>query len=607
MRQISNSLLIATTSAMLFAAGCDSKKGETASATSSAPAEQSTAQTAQAAPSAATATTAADATKQAATSQLVAKDNAASDKKTMTKPSDNAGPIEAPKSITKGNLKDAQEAVAKADRREPGAQGPTPIKFEPSPLDLGEMTADVAKTGTVTIVNVSDEPVKITKAVPGCGCTTLGWPREPILPGESADVEITLKPGPKQGIRLKKRVTFQLEGHPSQVLSVEGQVAAYVTIEPDIIGARIEEEPSSEEIILKSADGTPFQITEIIPAIGTVKGTDTGLEHTLQVDWAAWEEAGRPVKVAFKLDHPKASQVTALVKRRAPTAPKPTPEELERQRNANLPSINDLSGAARAGDVQRVRLLLAEEKDPNQADRNGGRTPLHWAIRNNNAEIVGLLIGAGADLNKGDQAGKTALSHAAESGKVEMTELLIAAGADVNQRDLVGGNSVLWAAGLGTPETLKLVVDAGGEVDVRDINGLTPLQWAAQTGKTESMAILIVAGADVNTTDGLNGESVLMRAARSGRIESIDLLLNNNATTTARTKMGANALHIASEYGNVEAVKRLVAAGLDPMETDSRDWNALDYAKNRVDEGRFAVIEYLTPAVEENTATPKSE
>ena len=100
-----------------------------------------------------------------------------------------------------------------------------PITFSPDPLDMGEMSAGVAKTSTVTLTNTSDEPVTITKAIPGCGCTTLGWPKDPIAPGESADIEITLKPGPKQGIRLRKRVTFQIEGHPSQILNVEGDVA----------------------------------------------------------------------------------------------------------------------------------------------------------------------------------------------------------------------------------------------------------------------------------------------------------------------------------------------------------------------------------------------
>ena len=123
----------------------------------------------------------------------------------------------------------------------------------------------------------------------------------------------------------------------------------------------------------------------------------------------------------------------------------------------------------------------ADGKDPNQSDTAGGRTALHWAVRNGNMEIVDLLLENGADPDKGDQAGKTALSHAAESSKVEMTRKLIEAGADVNKRDLVGGNSVLWAAGLGNDETLKIVVDAGG-VSLSTVRHISVIKAIAKIG-----------------------------------------------------------------------------------------------------------------------------
>ena len=102
----------------------------------------------------------------------------------------------------------------------------------------------------------------------------------------------------------------------------------------------------------------------------------------------------------------------------------------------------------------------------------------------------------------------------------------------------------------------------------------------------------------MNVVDMLNGESILMRAARSGKVESVQLLLANDADTGIATKMGASTLQIASEYGNADIVKVLVDSGLDPNAKDSRGWNALDYANNRVDDSRFAVIEYLTPLVD---------
>ncbi len=469
-----------------------------------------------------------------------------------------------------------------------------PIRFEPDPLDLGEMSADIAKTGKVTLVNTSDQPVTITKAIPGCGCTTLGWPKDPIPPGGSADIDVTLKPGAKQGVKLRKRVTFQIEGHQSQILQVVGDVAEYVSIEPAIVPARVEEAAMSDSIVLTSVDGEPFSITGVRPDVVGAYSTEPAKEHTLQIDWNAWETEGRPVKVSFLLDHPKSSQVSTLVKRRA-SKRAPVAPGVANANGAN--GINDLSGAARSGDAARVKLLLAEGKDPNQPDSNGRRTPLHWAVRGNHSEVVQILMEGGANPDIGDQAGKTPLEHAAENNMVEMTTMLIMAGADVNKRDLVGGNAVLWAAGLGSPETLKLVVDAGGEIEVKDINGLTPLTWAAQTGKTGSMKILIEAGADVNSVDALNGESVLMRAVRSGKLESVEMLFAANVDTSVKTRSDANALHMAAEYSNAAIVQRLIDSGMDPNATDVRGRNALDYANNRVDDSRFAVIKLLETKV----------
>jgi ankyrin repeat protein len=356
----------------------------------------------------------------------------------------------------------------------------------------------------------------------------------------------------------------------------------------------------TDSIVLTSLDGQPFSIKGVRPDVVTEYSIEPSSAHTLQINWDAWEAEKRPVKLTFILDHPKSTQVSTLIKRRASKRAPAAPGVANG--NGMAAGINDISGAARSGDAARVKLLIAEGKDPNQPDSNGRRTPLHWAVRGNHLDVVQVLIDGGANPDIGDQAGKTPLEHAAENEMVDMTMMLIDAGADVNKRDLVGGNAVLWAAGLGSPETLKLVVDAGGEIEVRDINGLTPLTWAAQTGKTESMRILIEAGADVNSVDALNGESVLMRAARSGKMESVELLFASDVDTSSMTKVDANVLHIAAEFSNAAIVQRLMDAGMDPNVTDIEGRNALDYSKNRVDDARFAVIELLEAKVSAPTA-----
>ena len=65
------------------------------------------------------------------------------------------------------------------------------------------------------------------------------------------------------------------------------------------------------------------------------------------------------------------------------------------------------------------------------------QTPLIWAVREGNREIIEVLIAKGANVNARDK-GKhlsTPLIHASIIGSEEIAELLIAKGADINLRD----------------------------------------------------------------------------------------------------------------------------------------------------------------------------
>ncbi|MEY4787702.1 MAG: hypothetical protein RL692_1596, partial [Planctomycetota bacterium] len=177
--------------------------------------------------------------------------------------------------------------------------GPPPIVFDPLILDLGEMQADVPKTGKLIIRNVTDKPVTIARAIPGCGCTTANAPKDPIPAGGFTEMEITLKPGPKQGVKMSKRVTFQIEGAAPIILTVEGNVAAYVTITPDVIEGPAKADAAGNldgKLIVAAADGQEFKITGVNPPVISNISPDAAKEHILNIDWAKWEEQGRAIK-----------------------------------------------------------------------------------------------------------------------------------------------------------------------------------------------------------------------------------------------------------------------------------------------------------------------
>lgn len=466
-----------------------------------------------------------------------------------------------------------------------------PIVFEPAVLDLGEMQADVPKAGVIKLRNVSGKPVKVLKAIPGCGCTTVGAPQEPIQPGEAAEIEITLKPGPKPGVDMKKSVTFQLEGYSPIVLTVQGKVAAYVLIEPDIIQAPKAGETSDQKIVLRSVSGEPFSITGANPPVLSSMPAGAAAEHTLDIDWSKWEAQGRAMKLAVNTDHPKAQSLSVMIKR-------PLVVEPANPKQAQSPAVpprtaSEMVTAAQRGDVARIKELLAAGGNANDVDPETGRTALHFAARENRADVVTLLLDSKADVNAVDRTGKSALTLAAENSAVDTTRLLIQRGADVNKRDQIGGTPLTWACGLGNAATVQLLIDNGADLAVVDVNGLTPLIWAAGIGKPESVRILLARKPDLSVKDGVTGDTALMRAVRSGKTESVKLLIEAGADVGTPNRQGFTPIQMAAMSGNLEKVKMLVDAKADLAGTDANGRTALDLANRRSDAAGKEVAAYL--------------
>ena len=86
--------------------------------------------------------------------------------------------------------------------------------------------------------------------------------------------------------------------------------------------------------------------------------------------------------------------------------------------------ISPLHRAAGAGDIDKIKALLAAGADPNAEDAFGD-TPLHWAGRNAYADAILVLLSneeqaqgdgkrLGADPNKQNHKGETALMLVAD-------------------------------------------------------------------------------------------------------------------------------------------------------------------------------------------------
>jgi len=106
-----------------------------------------------------------------------------------------------------------------------------------------------------------------------------------------------------------------------------------------------------------------------------------------------------------------------------------------------MAAANDPVRAAAAGDVQSLQDALDDGAWTDVRDVKGW-TPLVAAARNGQVECARLLIARGADPNLASPRGTTPLmyakTHAFASGDFTLMEILLAAGSEINARDAAG-------------------------------------------------------------------------------------------------------------------------------------------------------------------------
>ena len=101
---------------------------------------------------------------------------------------------------------------------EPPAGPTTSIKFAEMNHDFGTIKQDTENNYVFSFTNTGNEPLIIEKAKGSCGCTVPNYPKEPIAPGATAEIEVTYKPGKQKGNQTKTvTVTANTEPRTTQL------------------------------------------------------------------------------------------------------------------------------------------------------------------------------------------------------------------------------------------------------------------------------------------------------------------------------------------------------------------------------------------------------
>ena len=221
-----------------------------------------------------------------------------------------------------------------------------------------------------------------------------------------------------------------------------------------------------------------------------------------------------------------------------------TPLHQAAKRNKNPAIINAL--------IQEGADILAKNKN--------GETPLHQAAWwNENPDIINALIQKDAEINAKDEDGYTPLHRAAWWNKnPDIITALIVLGADTQATNNDGESAEDLARNKGR---LAIYQDSAKKAS-RVIAGIEKkaeenLKKVAETLKNlggvnwQTAVVADVAKADLSALHSETGETVLHIAARHGTPEVVAALIKKGIRVGSRDKDGANALHAASESGNV--------------------------------------------------------
>lgn len=246
----------------------------------------------------------------------------------------------------------------------------------------------------------------------------------------------------------------------------------------------------------------------------------------------------------------------------------------------------ELHNAALAADMGRVTYLVTKKHaNVNSKGDEDGETPLHLAVINSDAEMIGFFLDHRAAIDEPDSDGYSPLALAAARNKISAIKLLLTRGANIEAAVPGGYTPVFIATAQGKLAAAKQLIEAGakcrGGFGPQELTLLMAIatqspperrlvQVMQKVGPVQLAEELVAHGSDVNAVS-TKGVTALMIAAAHDNAPMIGVLSRSGANAGMRSADGQTALDIAQQNGNEAATRMLTllgAAGASPA-TDS--------------------------------------
>jgi Protein of unknown function (DUF1573) len=137
----------------------------------------------------------------------------------------------APAAPVKAAVTAAPAAAAPVKAAPPVVAAAAPVKTSKAKM---EFATDIMDYGTIkkgservrhfTFKNTGTEPLIISNATGSCGCTVPTYPKEPIMPGASASIDVNYDTQREGPFTKTVTLTTNAEGQESKLLTIKGTV-----------------------------------------------------------------------------------------------------------------------------------------------------------------------------------------------------------------------------------------------------------------------------------------------------------------------------------------------------------------------------------------------
>ena len=118
-----------------------------------------------------------------------------------------------------------KENIENAEKRDSSISlGAPSISFDKEEYDFGNVNeGEIVKT-TFTVTNTGKSDLVITNAQPSCGCTVPVWPKEPIAPGKTGEIQVSFNTSGKPNKQSKSITLTTNTERGREVLKISGMV-----------------------------------------------------------------------------------------------------------------------------------------------------------------------------------------------------------------------------------------------------------------------------------------------------------------------------------------------------------------------------------------------